>query len=78
MNVEISEDALRKTERCPRGMQCLKNGGRPECRVERMVVGNGVFVYSKDFNICSYRISHARSYVCICPVRIELFQRYKI
>lgn len=77
MNLEVSEDALRKTDRCPYGMKCLKDD-RPECEVERLVVGNGVFVRSKEFNVCAYRISHARSYVCVCPVRIELFKRYKI
>jgi len=78
MNLEVSEDVVRKTDRCPYGMKCLKDGGRPECEVEHLVVGNGVFVRSRECIICSYRISHARSYVCLCPVRIELFQRYKI
>ena len=78
MQYEISQETLKKTEKCPRDMQCLKEGGTPLCKVENLVKGNGVFVKQNGAAVCLYRMPFGGSLICHCPTRFELADKYKM
>jgi hypothetical protein len=78
MNREVSPTVLEKTDRCPRGMKCLKKGEKPVCEVERLIDGAGAFLKSDGVDICPYKMSFGSAYVCNCPTRYELHKKYGV
>ncbi|MBN2178603.1 MAG: hypothetical protein JW743_04175 [Deltaproteobacteria bacterium] len=78
MNREVSPVVLEKTDRCPRGMKCLKKGEKPVCEVERLIDGAGAFLKSDGVDICPYKMSFGSAYVCNCPIRYELHKKYGV
>jgi len=75
--VEISEDLLKKTTRCKKDFSCL-SGERKLCRVELCVDDKIHFIKCVSNEPCGYKIPFGYSFVCICPVRKELHNRYGI
>jgi hypothetical protein len=78
MDREVSPAVLEKTEKCPRGMKCLEKDEKPICKVDRLINGAGAFVKSNGADICPYKMSFGSAYVCNCPIRYELFDKYGV
>ena len=78
MDREVSQAVLEKTEKCPRGLACLKNGEKPRCKVERLINGAGAFLKSDGVDLCPYKMSFGSAYVCNCPTRYELYEKYGV
>ncbi len=76
--IQISEEILKKTDRCRKNFACLSGEGTELCKVELCVEDKIHFIKCMDRKPCGYRIPFGYSYVCICPVRKELFNLYKI
>jgi hypothetical protein len=62
MNFNISDDAIKRTLKCPSNYRCL----------------NGDKIPKPDNTLqCNYLIHFSLdNYVCTCPVRTEIFSRY--
>jgi len=78
MCYELNEDTLHHTTKCPREKRCLKRGGGPECEVDRIVEDGGVFLHSVKPEPCVYKMSFGYEYICHCPIRYELFDRFGV
>ena len=76
--IEISEEILEKTDRCRKNLICLSGDGTGLCKVELCIEDRIHFIKCMDRKPCDYKIPFGYSFVCICPVRKELFNRYKI
>ncbi|MCX9081971.1 MAG: hypothetical protein OIN83_07220 [Candidatus Methanoperedens sp.] len=74
--LKINEEILKNTLKCKKGFSCLS--GMSLCQVELNVGDKIHFVKCKSNEPCNYRVSFGYSFVCICPVRKELFNRYNI
>ena len=78
MRLEIGENTLRKTRNCGNDFSCLK--GEKVCLCE--VVGSSgydvLFVKPKSKKDCSYCTPFSNSFLCHCPTRNEIYNRYKI
>ena len=74
--IKIDEDILKSATRCKKNLFCLS--GNDICKVEYCVDGKIHFIKCMNLDPCNYRISFGYSFVCNCPVRKELFNRYKI
>jgi len=77
MNIEVDEDIIKQTTKCRKNFSCL-SGERPFCTVELCIENEIHFIKCAGNESCIYRVSFGYSYVCICPVRKELYNRYKI
>ena len=78
MDIEINEDILKKTTECEKNFGCLSSKTRDFCEVD-YCTGNGVlFVKSKFEKYCPYKMSFGYKFICRCPVRNEIYRRYKI
>ncbi len=77
MVFKIDEDVLKNTTKCKKNFSCL-TGETNICRVELCVANKIHFIKCVDNLPCGYRIPFGYSYVCICPVRKELHNRYGI
>jgi pyrroline-5-carboxylate reductase len=74
--VRINEEVLKNTSKCKKDFSCL--AGMSLCQVELNVGDKIHFVKCMSNEPCNYRISFGYSFVCLCPVRKELFNRYNI
>ncbi len=77
MVFKIDEDVLKNATKCKKDFSCL-SGEKELCRVELCVDNKIHFIKCVDNIPCSYRIPFGYSYVCICPVRKELHNQYRI
>ena len=76
--IRISEDTIKNAGKCRKGHSCLSGQRDDLCKVELNVDDKIHFVKCMSNESCAYRISFGYSYVCLCPVRKELFNRYNI
>ncbi len=75
--IKINEEILKNTTRCKKDYSCL-SGERSLCMIELSVDGKIHFIRCVNNEPCSYRVPFGYSFVCTCPVRKELHNRYGI
>ena len=71
----IQEDTVLNTTRCDRNFSCKDSS--PCCKVESCV-GNSIIFVSKLERRCNYYQGFGYGNVCKCPVRIEIYKKYKL
>lgn len=75
----ISKKILEETTECNRNFICLNT---PEvvinCKVISCISNKVHFVDCPDYNICTYLMNFGNSFICNCPVRKEIFNKYGI
>ncbi len=77
MNIKVDDNILQETTKCRKNFSCL-SGEKPICKVELCIENTIFFVKCASNESCSYKVPFGFSYVCVCPVRKELYNRYKI
>jgi len=77
MTRQVSDEILNKTL-CLFSFQCLDEENRDICTVDRCLPGNAYFLETVKQKDCFYQIPFGDSHVCRCPVRAELYKRYRI
>jgi len=78
VKLEISDKSRRATTECTKGLSCLTGELKDLCPVESCVNGVLYFVKHQQQDACSQRRPFGTGYYCVCPVRKELFDRYKV
>ena len=73
--MEIEKEILDKTVHCKKDFDCIKNNNIC-CKVESCIDKKVHFVRCSEENACNYRISFGHSYICTCPTRIEIYNKY--
>ena len=78
MPFQIDKAICDQTTNCKYDFKCLTQDGCPCCEVEFHVPKELLFVKIKNENIqCPYAMSYGYSYICSCPVRCEIYRKYK-
>jgi hypothetical protein len=77
MKWAIGDETRQCTMRCKKGFACLA-GERELCAVEHCVDGVVHFIRCKNSVPCSYQLNFGDGVVCLCPIRKELYNRYKL
>jgi hypothetical protein len=75
MEVQIDESIIAETKRCHKDFKCLK-GEQCYCQAESFASNKVLFVKVKGYPFCRYKLPFGFSYICRCPVRIEIFNKY--
>ncbi len=78
MSIEINEDIKALATLCQHDFACLKSESHALCKVKDCINGKVHFIECKDQNYCVYKKSFGCEYYCSCPVRKEIFNKYKI
>ncbi len=78
MHIQISEDTIKKTTKCQKSFSCLSGERKDLCEVESCVNDEIHFLKCMYNSLCRYRVPFGYSSVCTCPVRKELYNRYRI
>jgi len=75
---EVSQDALDNTKDCHLSHRCLVDPENTVCKPEYFLAQQELFVKEKPSRKCDRYLSYGISGICKCPVRVELYKRYKI
>jgi len=78
MVIKINEDIIKQTTKCKKNLSCLSGDTTGLCEVEACINEKIHFLKCTYSNLCGYQIPFGYSSVCSCPVRKELYNRYKI
>ncbi len=76
--LQVSEEVKQETTDCDKDFSCLKVIRKDLCRVEYFYDGKTHFIKCLNQGYCSYQQSYGNGSVCTCPVRNELYNKYKI
>lgn len=74
----ISEEAIKATTKCTKGMSCLTKGRKDLCKVDHRVGDKVYFIKCLCKDACSYKYPFGLGHYCTCPIRGELFDKYRI
>jgi hypothetical protein len=77
--LQVSDEALKLTTRCMRNFKCLTAETTNICKAERPIKGGGIFIKEKVRETCNYAMPFGfSSFICNCPTRREIYDRYSI
>jgi len=74
----VSDDARQKAAQCDKCFACLQPDGAPLCKVDHCVEEQVHFLACLNDLHCAYACKFGGKDYCTCPVRKEIYQRYKI
>ncbi len=77
MDFRVSDEAQRIARDCAKGFSCLRKEGKDLCPVELAIGGKVHFVRCLNDGHCSYQYSFGNGFICGCPVRKEIFNKYR-
>ena len=83
MALQVSDECRKKTTKCPSNFLCLSDKENPMCSKEKPLctvdipLESMLFVKYKQ-NDCAYMEEYGAGYLCTCPVRFEIYNRYKM
>jgi hypothetical protein len=78
MVFHVSKAATEACTRCPRAHACLQESEEDLCSVSGCVDGAMHFVVCAHEGPCPYRQTVWERPLCSCPVRREIYNRYKV
>ena len=78
MIIKVDDSTIKETTRCKKSFSCLPEKRKELCRVTHKVEDKVYFVECQDTESCSYRLSFGNSFMCTCPVRKVIYDKYKI
>jgi len=78
MDIKVSDRVREAAEKCKKGFACLKKGKDDICAVADCVNDQILFVKCLNDKYCSYQQPFGNEFICNCPVRKELFDKYRI
>ena len=76
---KVDEKTRKKARKCDKAFQCIYDETPNICAVDNTTGYDSVyFVESPVDMFCPYCYGFADGYMCTCPVRHDLYQKYKM
>lgn len=75
--IRICDRIREAATRCKKKLACLEDTDCI-CPVEDCVNDSVLFVKSDDFVPCPYQQMFGNEFICNCPVRKELYDKYRV
>jgi len=76
--IKIDDAVVKKTTKCRCGFSCLSKYKGCLCDAVSFIGNEMVQIKSNPSNCCNYHIVFGNTHFCLCPVRSELYQRYRM
>ena len=77
--MNIDKEVLKQTTKCEKSFSCLKNTNHVYCKVESCVSKKVHFIKClNNDEYCVYKMAFGTSFVCNCPTRKEIFNKFEI
>jgi len=77
-SLEIEEELLRKATKCHKNFSCLDCEKRDMCKAEYAISKDFLFVRRNGSPYCEYRMFYGDGTICSCPVRVAIYNKYRI
>ncbi len=78
MKIKIDETIVSRTTKCNSKFACLDGDKKFHCKIDKSI-GNVIFVSDEKRGLhCNYMLPFGSSFICVCPVRNEIFRKFKI
>jgi hypothetical protein len=75
--MEIDPLIIAETHFCSKNFDCLIKSTPVYCAVENCI-GNKVHFIESNHNLsCKYKLPFGYTYICNCPVRKEIYNKYR-
>jgi len=78
MKVYVSNEVMQSTTGCKKGFSCLEDNKKDLCKIGTSVDGEVHFIVCLNETNCSYERSYEEGFICDCPIRKEIYNKYKI
>jgi hypothetical protein len=78
MKIKLDNQIIEQATRCQKHFDCLSNEEHVYCDVEYCVDGKVLFIRCIGEENCEYKVQFGDSCMCTCPVRKEIYNRYRI
>jgi hypothetical protein len=78
VKIELSDEIIRKAGKCEKNFRCLSGESEKLCRVLCFIKDDIYFVKCMEDPDCVYLESFEKTKICNCPVRKEIYKRYKV
>ncbi len=77
MEIKIPDEVLENTRNCNKLYACIENDKHVLCQVKHCVDNEVYFIKCAHTDKCDYQIPFGTSYFCSCPVRKEIYKKYR-
>jgi len=64
--------------KCDKRLSCLSHDKDEICGVERSLGHTMLVLECKELQDCRHNKSYGSLYVCNCPVRMEIYKKYRV
>ena len=78
MDIKVSDKVRKAAKKCNKGFACLKENGKPVCTVDDCINDQILFVKVPNAEYCPFKQPFGNEFICNCPVRKELYDKYRI
>jgi hypothetical protein len=80
MAYQVNDETKKQTTKCRYGFECLGNDDWNTCTIKQDLHSSGLIIKDKCDKVhCAYSMQFGSSmYLCSCPARREIYQRYKV
>lgn len=78
MRFLINDETLQATTDCEKGFSCLNGKIYDLCKVESCINEKVHFIKCANDGYCTYQDPFGYDFVCACPTRKEIYNKYKI
>ena len=78
METKVEDYILQATNKCKNNFSCLDGMEECMCKIIHSNNNHTVQIDGKPVSACNYILSMGAKMYCLCPVRNELYNRYKI
>jgi hypothetical protein len=75
-NITVSDESLQATTNCEKRFTCLRGKSEALCAVESCIDGKVHFIKCLNDVFCPYQHSFGNGYLCTCPTRKEIYNKY--
>ena len=76
--MEIDPEIIKKAIYCSSKNRCISDCHHTLCKVKECINDKIYFLECVDNKHCNYRISFGQFNTCSCPIRQEIYNKYKI
>ena len=78
MKIEINPKIIEITTKCTKNFDCLTDAQNIYCKVNECIQDEVHFVECRYRDYCTYRMTFGDSFICQCPTRKEIYNKYGI
>lgn len=78
MNLYVNNEVMQATTGCKKRFSCLGGKRKDLCKIGTCIDGEIHLIVCLNETNCSYQRSYGEEFICDCPIRKKIYNKYKI